>query len=232
MARAALALLAALVLPQEAELFSLLSPPAQTSLPRQALSSYLPFAPHQLHETSLPRVRREIGTRVRLLNADSVFVANNLLSLPLWSLMILFPKSRKTQTVMSSLAIFLPFILLYVLCVLGSVVKPEIQVAAASFSSLSGLTALFSHQPVVASSWSHHICFDLFVGRWIFFDAVRNRVPATISLLATMFLGPVGLALHLVTRILLSKNTPKDSLTDGITDSLSDENLLRMVDEN
>ncbi|EKX49333.1 hypothetical protein GUITHDRAFT_151509 [Guillardia theta CCMP2712] len=223
---------AALLLPHEVEVLSIRPPPAGPVGLRHTSNPLRLLTPRPFHQKPRHPTRAGDDVRVRMVGAESLFVANNLAAVPLWSLMILFPKSRKAQSVMSSMAIFLPFIALYVFNLITSFTKPEISVAASSFSSLSGLAALFSHQAVVSSSWSHHICFDLFVGRWIFFDALRNRVPATLSLIATMLFGPIGLLLHLITRILLSKEGPKDALTDGVTDSLSDENLLRMVDDN
>jgi hypothetical protein len=50
----------------------------------------------------------------------------------------------------------------------------------------------------MAAGWAHYLTFDLFVGRWILFDSIKNRVFAAHSLVLANLFGPVGLLSHLV----------------------------------
>ena len=69
-------------------------------------------------------------------------------------------------------------------------------VRGGSFSTLAGVTALFSVPGNVMLGWTHYLAFDLFVGSWEVEDAGRIGIPhwaVLISLLLTFILGPVGL---------------------------------------
>jgi hypothetical protein len=50
----------------------------------------------------------------------------------------------------------------------------------------------------MAAGWAHYLTFDIFVGRWILFDSIKNRVFAAHSLVLANLFGPVGLLSHLV----------------------------------
>lgn len=71
------------------------------------------------------------------------------------------------------------------------------------FSSLEGVTTLFSQPQAVLAGWIHYLVFDLFVGAWISRDAVRREIHPLIvapCLLFTLMLGPVGLATYAAVR--------------------------------
>ena len=50
------------------------------------------------------------------------------------------------------------------------------------------------------AGWTHYIAFDLFVGRWIWEDALARGKTARLPLLLTWLAGPAGLSLYLVRR--------------------------------
>ena len=97
--------------------------------------------------------------------------------------------------------------------------------------TLAALSKAFANPYAMAGAWAHFITFDLFVGRWILFDSIRNRVFAVHSLILANLLGPVGLLSHLLTREVVRGGRPRDALADGVCDEMSDENLLRLVDD-
>ncbi len=69
-------------------------------------------------------------------------------------------------------------------------------VAGASFSTLAGVTALFSLPGNVMLGWTHYLAFDLFVGSWEIEDSAKIGVPhwaMLIPLALTFLFGPIGL---------------------------------------
>ncbi len=127
----------------------------------------------------------------------------NILPLPLWLSMILFPKTRFTERLVMS---YWPFIVLggvYVLCLL------------VSFGSAPGFGFSFEALRMGLSSdwgfvtgWAHFIAFDVFVGVWIFRDAKYFGLNVTVFLILTLFAGPLGLAAYLLYRQRLQKRNP------------------------
>ena len=76
-------------------------------------------------------------------------------------------------------------------------------VAGASFSTLAGVTALFSLPGNVMLGWTHYLSFDLFVGSWEIEDAGRIGIPhwaMIIPLGLTFMFGPIGLLTYSIIR--------------------------------
>lgn len=76
-------------------------------------------------------------------------------------------------------------------------------VEGASFSTLAGVTALFSLPGNVMMGWTHYLAFDLFVGSWEVEDAGKRGVPHWLvlpCLFFTLMLGPVGFGLYFLLR--------------------------------
>ncbi len=67
---------------------------------------------------------------------------------------------------------------------------------------LSGIAAMFSRPASALAAWVHLLALDLFVARFVFLDAARQKpkaVPAAHSLVACMMFGPSGLLSHALT---------------------------------
>lgn len=78
-----------------------------------------------------------------------------------------------------------------------------VPVEGGSFSTIGGVTALFSQPANVMLGWTHFLAFDLFIGSWIAEDAAREAFPhwAVIPMLvATLMIGPVGLLIWFIVR--------------------------------
>jgi Domain of unknown function (DUF4281) len=76
-------------------------------------------------------------------------------------------------------------------------------VRGGSFSTLAGVTALFSVPGNVMLGWTHFLAFDLFVGAWEVEDSAKIGVPhwaMVVPLLLTFMVGPVGLATYAIIR--------------------------------
>ena len=131
---------------------------------------------------------------------DFLFHFSAISVLPFWGLMILLPKSNFSSRVVASPWIILP----PTLCYLAFLI-PNLPAAFASFEnpspqSLAGMMA----QPWAASLfWAYAGAFDLFVGRWIFFDARERGISAGYTLpilLICIFFGPLAFPLYALAR--------------------------------
>jgi len=166
--------------------------------------------------------------------AETLFKFDNVAVLPFWLLMILVPKSSATQGVMGSYVAFVPLALIYAFLVFSSITAPgglDLFTSGAGVT-LGALSKAFADPGTMAAGWAHYVCFDLFVGRWMWADGLRNKVLTTHSLVLGLFFGPVGLLSHLITRSLFSASEiPKDPLVDGLDDPMSDENLVSLIED-
>jgi Domain of unknown function (DUF4281) len=76
-------------------------------------------------------------------------------------------------------------------------------VAGASFSTLAGVTALFSLPGNVMLGWTHYLAFDLFVGAWQAEDSAKIGIPhwaIIVPLGLTFLFGPIGLLTYVAIR--------------------------------
>lgn len=76
-------------------------------------------------------------------------------------------------------------------------------VEGASFSTLTGVVALFSMPGNVMLGWTHYLAFDLFVGSWEVDDAGKLGLPhwaMIVPLFLTFMLGPIGLLTYVTIR--------------------------------
>jgi len=120
--------------------------------------------------------------------------------LPFWAAMIVFPNAARTARLVASPFIGLPAALCY------------LALAAPHAAELAGIFALPSPeklagvmgQPWAASMyWAYAGAFDLFVGRWIHFDARERNIPHALVapiLFVCIFFGPLAFTIYAVTR--------------------------------
>ena len=131
---------------------------------------------------------------------ESVFSASALLVFPFWLAMVVAPRWRVTRKVMASPAVVLGAVGLYawlVLPALGTVLP------VVARPTLATVTALLNQPAAATAAWAHFLAFDLFVGRWIYLDALERRLPwlaVAPTLVLTLLLGPLGLAAYLMLR--------------------------------
>ncbi|WP_040840062.1 ABA4-like family protein [Nocardia brevicatena] len=125
---------------------------------------------------------------------------------PFWALMILAPRWHRTRTIVASPLICMPPLLIYAVLVLPRIgtfwhtlVNPN----------LPALQAMLGGSAGAAVAWAHFVAFDLFLGRWIYFDS-RARgihpVPISVLLLFTILFAPLGALGYLLIR---SLRTPR-----------------------
>ena len=119
-------------------------------------------------------------------------------SAPIWLAMILAPRSRLTAwLVRRANLIFLGLGAAYdVLLVAGMVGAGR----PLDFRDPEAVRAGLATPDLFLAGWAHYIAFDLFVGNWIWRDALDRGRGARLALLLTWLAGPAGLSLYLVQR--------------------------------
>lgn len=77
------------------------------------------------------------------------------------------------------------------------------------FGSLNGVMELFTNKTAVTAGWVHYLAFDLMVGTWIKKNGFKHNIHHLLlvpCLLLTFMLGPVGLLLYLLIRLIKTKH--------------------------
>ncbi|WP_062989541.1 ABA4-like family protein [Nocardia anaemiae] len=143
----------------------------------------------------------------------SLFDLTFWLAAPVWALMILAPRWHRTQTIVASPLICVPPLLIY-----ATLVLPEFGpfLSVLVNPNLPGLQAILASDAGAAAAWAHFVGFDLFVGRWIYFDSrARGIHPVPISglLLFTILFAPLGVLAYLLIRLLPAHRPTPNQLT-------------------
>ncbi len=137
------------------------------------------------------------------MNYELLFKIANASVMPAWLLLIALPKHKVTRFVSHSY--LYPFALggLYIFLLVIS------WGGEGGMDTLANLKLSFGRNEVLVLGWVHYLVFDLFIGGWITRDAAQvgiNHLTIVPMLILTLFLGPVGLLLYLVYRLIITKN--------------------------
>lgn len=128
---------------------------------------------------------------------ENLFGLLTLLPLPFWVLMLLFPRVELTRRLVTSSWPFIALGAVYALLLLTALFTQSPADLSLSAAALQG--AIAGGWGFLAV-WAHLLILDLFAGIWIFRDARYWGVQPALFLLATLFAGPLGLALYLFLR--------------------------------
>lgn len=134
-----------------------------------------------------------------------VFNTVTLAVMPVYGLMIAFPKTQLTKSVVSSPLFYTVGSLLYLAALavwgceglLGSVWGAFRQCLADQ--QVTAFAALFQCSKVTALTWTHLLLLDLCVARHVYLDGLRNQVVTAHSIVLCFMFGPTGLLSHMVT---------------------------------
>ena len=138
---------------------------------------------------------------------DTLFNLLNLLPLPVWLGMLLFPRTRYTQNLVMSYWYYLVLAAIYVLFIIASLFQ------GGEFSfTFDGIRRGLSTPWGFLVVWAHLVILDLFAGVWIFRDAKYWGINPTLFVLVTLFAGPLGLGSYLFYRRTKSKKDPIKNL--------------------
>lgn len=126
---------------------------------------------------------------------ETLFSLLNILPLPLWLGMLLFPKTRFTERAVQAYWPYIALAGLYALLLATALVN------GTGFDvSFAGLRRALSLEWGFLALWAHLLTLDLFTGVWIFRDAKYWGVEPRPFVLLTLFLGPLGLGAYLLRR--------------------------------
>jgi hypothetical protein len=131
------------------------------------------------------------------MTADQTFSILNLVTMVAWLALVFLPSARWATTVVP---VVMPVLLAVVYIVLLAVALPR---SEGGFSSLAGVSALFTNPWALLAGWVHYLAFDLFIGGWEVRDAQRRGVPHLLvvpALFLTFLFGPAGLLFYLSIR--------------------------------
>ncbi len=133
---------------------------------------------------------------------DKIFQLVNLLALIGWVLMLL-SNIIKTENIIVGIIVTLLAIVYSWL--IFSHFKPA---GASGFSTLDGVIKLFSSKPLVLAGWVHYLAFDLMTGLFICANSRKHNINFWLiipCLFFTFMLGPFGLLLYLLIRLIVTK---------------------------
>ena len=135
--------------------------------------------------------------------AETVFSLLNLLPLPIWLGMLLFPRTRFTQRLVLAYWPYMALAGVYALLLVTALLT------GTGFDlSLAGLRRSLSLEWGFLALWAHLLTLDLFAGVWLFRDAKYWGIEPRPFVLATLFAGPLGLGAYLLVRRRQSRNDP------------------------
>ncbi len=134
---------------------------------------------------------------------DQLFQVANTMVLPAWLLLIIAPTWKWTGRIVVGVIVTILSVLYFVLLVQGIE-----SLDFSSFGSLEGVMKLFTVPSAVVMGWIHYLAFDLMVGWFIVNDAQKhgiNRFLTIPCLLFSFMLGPTGLLLYLLLRLIIKR---------------------------
>lgn len=134
---------------------------------------------------------------------ETVFSLLNLLPLPIWLGMLLFPRTRFTQRLVLAYWPYMALAGVYALLLVTALLT------GTGFDlSLAGLRRSLGLEWGFLALWAHLLTLDLFAGVWLFRDAKYWGIEPRPFVLATLFAGPLGLGAYLLVRRRRSRNDP------------------------
>ena len=140
---------------------------------------------------------------------EMVYLWLNLGVLPFWIVLAIFPKSQICKVFITS--IFPIFILslfyiylLYVVYVDGYDFLQNFRL----YLGFDEISNLFENQSFLILFWIHFLAMNLFCGSWIVNDSQMfnmNKFLVSIPLLITYLIGPIGIVVYWIIRMLYAK---------------------------
>ncbi|CAM9468807.1 unnamed protein product [Discosporangium mesarthrocarpum] len=136
--------------------------------------------------------------------------------------MVAAPRSKVTRAVMEPLWPVVALCLGHLVVVLASLAEPGATAPIEIFSQvfepsgngqLDAIMKMYEYRNFAAEEWTHVLTWDLFVGRFIWLDGLRNGVGTRLSVLVTNLIGPPGFLLHVITSLASGRGIPGESLT-------------------
>lgn len=138
------------------------------------------------------------------MSADAIFKLCNTIALISWVVLIVAtPFWKHTGKCITTTVITL-FCIIYAWVIFGNFSAGDVE----KFSTLDGVSSLFANKSMVVGGWVHYLAFDLLTGVWITNNAKLHRINHWVTVPALFFtfmLGPFGLLLYLIIRLIKTK---------------------------
>ena len=134
-----------------------------------------------------------------------IFTYSNILVLPAWALLILFPRWKWTR-VLAAYAVPAILAVVWILITVDRFVP-----AGGGFGTLDQVIGMLQDPWLVVAGWQHALILDLFIGAWEVRDAQRLGIAHVFvipCLLLTFLAGPLGLIAYFAIRIVVVRRWP------------------------
>jgi hypothetical protein len=132
------------------------------------------------------------------MSPEQIFTVTNTVAVVGWILLAVLPGRRwVTETVTGKVLPGL-FAAMYI-----TLVAMNFFTAEGSFSTLVGVSALFSNPWLLVAGWLHYLAFDLLIGTWEARDARDRGIPHLVlvpCLFLTLMFGPAGWLIYIGVR--------------------------------
>ncbi|WP_182378735.1 ABA4-like family protein [Nocardioides sp. WS12] len=136
------------------------------------------------------------------------YTAINSSSAPLFLAMILLPRSALTRRLVElAMPLHATIGVTYAAFLGSGLLKTR---TFLDFRDPDQLRRVLAEHDVFLAGWAHYISFDLFVGQWIWRDAIAAGRSPRLALLLTWLAGPIGLTLYLAQRTFGARREGRD----------------------
>jgi Domain of unknown function (DUF4281) len=133
-----------------------------------------------------------------------IFQLCNMIAMIGWLILILFPGWHQSDKFIIGIIVTL-FAIVYTWLMFSAFKLVDLK----SFGSLDGVMNLFQNPKLVLAGWIHYLAFDLLAGLFIKKNSLKHGINHWIvvpCLLLTFMLGPAGLLLYFLIRLVITKN--------------------------
>lgn len=120
-----------------------------------------------------------------------IFPIGGLSAMPMWALMILFPKWKVTRFLIDYKVVPIFIAIIYAVYIGLSISGG----GSMDFGSFESVKELFTKDNAILAGWMHYICFDLLIGMWMVNqnrDLKIHQLLMAPCLFFTFMLGPIG----------------------------------------
>ena len=148
-------------------------------------------------------------------STEMIYLWLNLGVIPFWIILIFFPQSKMCNYIVISIFPFFLLSLVYsYLLYLFYMTGYNYNQNFSLYLGLNDLRNLFSENAFLLLFWIHFLAVNLFCGCWIVKDSQKFNISKYVNfipLLITYFIGPIGLFLYWLLRVV---NAIKFNLID------------------
>jgi hypothetical protein len=122
-----------------------------------------------------------------------------------WLIMMLLPQWRVTKFIVEKKIILIYLAIIYTVGVIVFISQNGFAFVS-DFRSSTGVIHLMSNHDMALICWIHLLCFDMFVGHYIFTDNQKQKIiplpVQSVILFSTLMFGPFGFLCYMVAKIL------------------------------